>query len=514
MALRYVSVWNGEHGWQPTTAEAIAASQSGRRQFRCEICGQVAEHRNGEKNRPCFAHYRNSNPCVDKMTSRGGNGYSTSNPLGFSLPFRVRICGSDITASIGFLPMALDDGILPVKIFVNNQEIRRYTDPSRFSPEKTTYLSVGDALAEQYQLSYNEEKNFKHYWPLLVDGVSQSGTLFRRDGDMDDEETITIKRLPRRANVVVGKEYMLFSGTKNLHTPSDVTQSLYRPAMVRGGYWIHRVMAMRLSWDADAFFRFFDARLTDLTAELTEIYPFAARSPLVLIHTAEQVWFYKSKGDIAGHLEVFPQKSVTDQGQQIFAVGSDLQQILSVSRFEGRTSVLRYLMLRKVKEIPYAPRQTFVQVFDERDNEIKSGDYATLPAHRTLSVRAEFDGHIDVLKDGFLINRISIDNADSKTHFDVEYNRTYRIYQGGDRVFELSYHSRRKSEAFNDEVTLQKLKTFKGQPVPIVHTFGAIAVRLKDMPKTKIWIMRQLHLGVMDKQAKDFIQQIVREVEA
>ena len=164
-------------------------------------------------------------------------------------------------------------------------------------------------------------------------------------------------------------------------------------------------------------------------------------------------------------------------------------------------------MLRKVSDIPFPVRNVSVSVFDNDNNGIEAGHYETLPTKRTLSALAEFDGYIDVLKGGFLSDRIKI-KGDEKVFFDVDLNRTYRFYQGTDCVYELSYHRSQKNKALNDDETLRRLKSFKGHPVSISHTFGAVAMRLENLPQTRIWVMRQLHLGVMDKQAKEYIQRL------
>jgi len=390
---------------------------------------------------------------------------------------------------------------IPVKIYADNSsnEIRCFSEISRFDPDKISYLSIGNKLAKEYRISYATEGLHKHFWPLLVNGFGDEGVLF---------DAKRGERIPDRGYVYVNREYLLFLPSRYWYRPSVTDVSVDNHGDI-SGYKIYLVKATNISDDSRDFFMKYKARLTDQPATLTPLYPFGARSPHVLHHTAEQIWFHKTEG----YMKLYPETNPRDNDLQTFALATRTAscQILSLSHFERYSISFRYIVLRKLSDIPYTPRKASVQIFDDRDNEIVPGTSDTLPVKRTLYVRAEFDGHIDVLKNGFLINRMTLDADGRKTRLDnIDYNRVYRIYQGADCACELSYYRNRKSGSISDEDTLQKLKTFKGQPAPVSHTFGAIAARLENMPQTSIWIMRQLRLGVMDKQAKNFIQQLVR----
>lgn len=245
--------------------------------------------------------------------------------------------------------------------------------------------------------------------------------------------------------------------------------------------------------------------MTDNPAELTEVYPFAIKSPHILHYSAEQAWFYKSDGFV----DIYPANKFLEHKKQFFSVKGNFEQILSISRFENRSSVLRYVMLRKVDEadMPVPNRSPEVQVSNDKCEVVFAGVYSVLPKGRALSVEAEFDGHIDVLRSDSVVNRIKLKGGEH-TIFDVEQNRTYRIYQGLDCVYELTFTTKKAVDGITDFKVFRKLSSYTGQPMAITHAFGAVASRFGDMPRTKAWLVTQIHSGQIDRRAKAYIQQI------
>ena len=508
MPLTNVSMWSPKHGWQGIRADEVASSYPDwgpYPTFLCELCDQYVTFVKGEVVVSHFKHGWNSDDCIEKASHSSivyYREYWHKNPLGFSLPLRIRIKDDkSIEVFIGFLPLPQGqlERALPVKIYAGNslKEIRCFSDILRFDPDKISYLSVGNTLANEYQISYatSTEESRKHFWPLLVNGFSDAGVLF---------DAKRGKRIPNRGYVYVNREYLLFLPSRTCYR-SPATDVRVDDRGVISGYRLFLVKATNISNNSRDFFLKYKARLTDQPAKLTLLYPFGARSPHVLHHTAEQIWLHKTEG----YMNLRPETNPRDSDLQAFALAARTAscQILSLSHSERYAISFRYIVLRKVSDIPYIPSKVSVKIFDDNGKKIEPGNYETLPAKRTLSVRARFDGHIDVLKDGFVIDRIKLDSDSKRTPLDIEYNRVYRIYQGGDCACELSFREP-ENTSFNDTETLQKLKTFKGQSVPVSHTFGAVAAKLENMPQTRLWLMQQLHLGFMDKQAKNFIQQL------
>ena len=378
--LTRISIWDDERGWKIITANQASVmypyglgQANLSKRFLCEVCGQYANFVAGGYQQAHFRHNRNSKDCEHKSTTY--NSIYLTNPRGFSLPLKVIISDNAIDVQIGFLPIpenylqALSQATSHLTINANNMELAQFNiDSSRFATNRVEYLSVGNKLAEQYKLSYsNTVRQLNVYWPTIVDGISKQGTLFDYESG---------KRLPRNANVVVGRIYLLIT-QKTIYAfrSSDITINTERTI---GSYNIYRVKANNLSRTADDFFRQYGTRLTDAPANLTLLYPYAIRNSHVITHTAEKVWFHKTDGFV----EVYPQ-NLKPQAE-VFSVNSGFQQVLSLSRFEDNVSVLRYILLRKVRSMSIPIAIFSVNVQNNRGETINAGVYATLPPKREL----------------------------------------------------------------------------------------------------------------------------------
>jgi hypothetical protein len=494
-------MWIENHGWQrttPTKARAVyphgLARANDSQQFLCEICGQYANFVVGDCQQPHFRHNRCSKECEQKTTSV--RNYYTTYPRGFSLPLKAIIKGNSIDVLIGFLPIS--DALIQnggSLLIMAEKKILRHFDIniSRFSSERVAYLSVGNTLAAQYSLSYPKEIS-NDYWPTVVDGFAAQGTLF------DSESG---KRLPRNANVAVGKQYILFVRQHSpVYSKEDVDISAKQTV---GKYDFFFVKALCISRSADDFFRRFGCRLTDNPSVLTLLYPFAIRSSHVITHVANKVWFHKT----SGFVEVYPQN--LKPKSECFSVKSGFQQILSVSRFEDNTSVLRYTMLRKVVNISYNSRIPSLEVTDIYGLAIEGGEHDKLPRDRQFNVASTFDGCVDVIQDEFIVNKIFMPGGE-KIVIDVDFNRHYRVYIGLDRVYDICFARKQHSKIIDDQKLLVKLQGFKYEPISITHSFGAVSNRIMDYmdyPKTVFWLKNQLATGIIDRKVKQYLQKVL-----
>ncbi len=510
-SLTHISIWDDRHGWQHTTVQSasdlfpytVSASEKA---FLCELCGQYATltkqgRQTSPLRKPTDRHFRHTvgeKYCEEKTTSY--NSYYITNPRGFSLPLRVKVSNGAIDISIGFLPIAENfiqtlskiNGKLIIK--ANNKELRQYNiDVSRFSAEHIAYLSVGNNISKEYQIVYPDMvKRLNMFWPTLVDGIDKQGTLFDYESG---------KRLPRNANVVVGKVYLLFlDGRMYPPLPNDITINKIDNV---GSFKIYEVCAKCISHPADEFFRRYNCRLTDNPAVLTLLYPFALKSSHVYTHTSDKVWFHKTNGFV----EVYPQSYVPDT--DIFAVNGGLQQLLSVSRFENNTSVLRYTMLRKVQSISREPKAIHISVCNNQGKAIEAAVYNVLPPNREIHIVPEYDGFVEIVKNSDVVNRTIIKNG-IKSIIDVEYGGIYRVYQGLDCVYQVEYTYKKNNWLLTDDELLAKLQRYKYEPIPITHSFVVIAERMNNFPKTNLWLRKQIANGKISRYAERVLHKLMR----
>ena len=501
--LTRISMWDDEHGWKRITANHASTmyphgfgKANHTQRFLCEVCGQYANFIAGGSQQAHFRHNRNSKDCEQKSTSY--NSIYLTNPRGFSLPLRIVFTNDTMDVQIGFLPIpeaylqTLSQAASYLTVKANHMDLAQFNiDSSRFASNHVEYLSIGNNLAEQYKLSYpNTFRQLNVYWPTTVDGINRQGTLFDHESG---------KRLPRNANVIVGKDYLLVTQSViHMFQLSDVVISNERTI---GSYRIYKVKARNLSRTADNFFRQYGGRLTDSPANLTLLYPFAIQNSHVITHTAEKVWLHKTNGFV----EVYPQnlKSKAD----IFAVSSGIQQVLSLSRFEDNASVLRYVLLRKVPSISASSVDFGMDVVNNCGEAISAGVHTVLPPNREIYITSAFDGYVEVFVDYYTEQKIALKGG-TRTVIDVEPNRGYRIYQGLNLVSEITYSRNRQSQHVSDDDIFMQLQKFKGNEAPVTQSYGSIASRLNGLPKTIMWLRQQITGGMLDSRAKELLQSI------
>ncbi|GHU55275.1 hypothetical protein AGMMS49975_16860 [Clostridia bacterium] len=379
-------------------------------------------------------------------------------------------------------------------ITANEKRLCQYNiDSSRFSSERITYLSIGNDIYEKYGIVCPIDIP---YWSPVVDGFNKNGTLFDYESG---------KRLPQNANVVVEKYYHLILREHFcLHHSNDVVVDKENSI---SGYSIYKVQALKISKSASDFFMRFSCRLSDKPAILTLLYPFAVKSSHIITHTAERVWFHKTNGFV----EVRPKNYESNYNSDVFSVDSgfqQFQQIIYVSRFEDNTSVLRYAMLRKVETIEYPTRMIDFRVYDNHGISIEDGEYDGLPPNHELNFVAEFDGFARIYKDGVTINKVSV-KAGEKAVVNVIHGCKFHLYQGLDCIYEISFVHKKQETKLSDDKLIVALKNFTGDYVNLTHSFGAIAERLTDFPKTTIWLRNQIKNGKIDRRAKLYLQSIL-----
>jgi hypothetical protein len=349
-------------------------------------------------------------------------------------------------------------------------------------------------VAEKYRIDSGGKVD-KNIWPPIVEGIYAKGSLFDKTSG---------KRLPRNANVEVGKEYLLIT-KRNFYGNSYRDIEIRRTNQI-DNYFIYTVKATALSRLAANFFLELGARLTDTPAELSQIYPFVLRGSHIILHESIKIWFHKTDGFV----DTFPSGDAKAQNQTIFAIRGETQKILSLSRFEGRTSVLRFMVLRRdsmgFRDAISRVQQIGVCVVDCNGIEFGDGLFPNLPKDRELLVAAEYDGYIDVVgvTSKFVTKRLSLKNGE-KTRVTVSFNNKYRIFQGLDCVREIVFMREQKSSIISDEQMLMMLKRFSLRKIPIQHTFGAIATKMENLPMSRLWVMKQIRQGQIDKSAKEYL---------
>jgi hypothetical protein len=191
----------------------------------------------------------------------------------------------------------------------------------------------------------------------------------------------------------------------------------------------------------------------------------------------------------------------------MFAVSGSIKQILSLSRFEEHTGVLRYIMLRKVSSISQPIKAPKVTVVDSKNSVVPPGESKVLPQKRFISVTPEYDGMIKVFKGELEIDRVPLKGGCAAC-VDVDWNRSYRIYQGLDCVYKISFKRPKAAKVISDDDILKLLSGLKGKEVSVSHSLGSLSGKLADMPKTRIWLLKRIRTGKIYDSAIKILSQL------
>lgn len=159
----------------------------------------------------------------------------------------------------------------------------------------------------------------------------------------------------------------------------------------------------------------------------------------------------------------------------------------------GRSQPLeRVIVWRGVSNVGVAvPR---VEVKSMSGEIIIGGVYSKLPKDFRLRVFAEFDCRVIVRRKNITENKF----YDAKEFFDIpdiKFGTAIKIFQGLDCVWSAAYVREVKGISAADEELFLKLERGRGKKIPIPHTWGSFADKLKAYPKVQRWLYKALRAG-------------------
>jgi hypothetical protein len=253
---------------------------------------------------------------------------------------------------------------------------------------------------------------------------------------------------------------------------------------------------------ADFFLRF-GARLTDKAATITHLWH-RQSILLMLSFIVVQKYIYNKT---EGHIDIYPptRQLVSGHNSLLFSVDGWSQKILTFSRIEKCTNVLRYLLLRPIEHINRHHYSHKVSVQDKEGIAIEQGIRKNLPSGKIICVKPDYDGFVETVKNDTVISRLPLDGGQTLI-IHVEYNWSYRIYQGLDQVWAASFVREKRNKNQNDHEIFNTLAGFRGQEIIISHTFGAIADKMADLPRTKLWLLKKLRHSTIPRQAFNWLK--------
>ena len=347
-----------------------------------------------------------------------------------------------------------------------------------------------------------EEPTIAH--PLRI-CVGQNDFHFERDGKYLSTAEVIGKldgalfsttsgaQLPPDSDVRLGKQYYLLTTQGLNDVPGSVEVARLMRRSVGGRRWmLYSVKAKALTLEAANFFLRYRCRLTDKPIAIRVLHPLYVLDDRIVLHDARTMFFH-IEGN-APKFGVFPRAqrrvllSAAD-GKLIEVDCNERQQLLAA----GRMQPLRCLYLRR--EMPtFELAMPTVEVTDVAGDRIVDDVSHVLPRDRVLRLRAEFDGYVELERDGYVEDRIEL-RADEPTDvIEINFGLTIKIFVGLDCVRVIRYE-RSENDSASDEETYRRLERGLGRLILISHAWGALLDRLKDYPLVAGWLRKTIRAG-------------------
>ena len=246
-------------------------------------------------------------------------------------------------------------------------------------------------------------------------------------------------------------------------------------------------------------------RLTEKPAAMTPLWPPAVCSPYVVYHQQPDLYVHTEGSSIT--MECYPYTSretiEADEGKVVkLKLGiSTPRQLVSI----GRNTTLRFMYLWHRNLDMTAPRPNII-ITNEKGEVVKE---EIIYNHCELYVKSDIDLIVQINDSERVINRYLID-AERTSYVSLKPGQQIRFLAGNDLLRMIECRGPERShEGIQDEALLQRLKQLKLQGNRPYRS-GAILEKLRNYPKTKQWLSKQIRQGKADKRMVEEIRRITK----
>ncbi len=510
MALTHVCVWK-DNKWNSVSLEAAVKQyergvSSKNSPFSCEICGQKVTLAVGPK-RKYFKHEVKSD-IQDKECEDRSKQYETSGfgKISHNLPIRLNVKDNDFTFEMGFisLPVELDSNAAIIITANSKNGTAEYKySAERLNENGTTYLSVGNYIAQEYTVKFENVNNIniiRKYWPEKIHGIDPVGTVFDRQ---------TGKMLPRDADVCVDREYYILTMDPNLYVNGVLVNKKAEKIENRFEKWfLYSVTAQKYLKSVAEFFMNYHCRLTENPAQIQMLWPAHSDISNFLYHNekANSLVFIHISGNVK-NIKTDPQRytfdyELDDAKLISFRINDGIQYIAA-----GRIEVLRYCYLQK-KERKSITELPNVSVVDLKGLQLTERVYDRLPYKNSVVVVPTVDGYLTVRKKGRIIYKTKLKSGERCEINNISFGQEISVYQGLDIVWKTEFKKIIAESVVDEELLLRNLKNCRGKNVKISHYVGSVAEYLQNMPKIKSWLHSKIKRGYIEEDALKMIRDI------
>lgn len=504
--LTHVVHWNGRE-WEPITARKAAIKTNWQSVsvhsglFMCELCHQKVTLV-AEGNRvPFFRHSRgeDNKNCPERTILANGGEAIVINSDNLPAPLRLKVNFADqkVCMELGLLavPKEVLRKCFNRKITIASSGQRKYVyDMERLKRRGITYVEVGRYPAEKY--SIHMDPALKEYLPSIVKGVPNEGAVF--DGEKG-------KMLPQDADVRVGRKYYILkkAGMKNVQKQRNIE---IVPVMNIGKKWqIYEVMATRYSEEAAQFFMEFQCQPTERPVKLKVIWPLYKKEPYIIKHNKTDTVIFAQGNHVK--VRAYPEfkldnHAIIDSKKFIVDVKNSFRnQVI----FAGRSSILKYMYLWK-EELNDTSKWPQVTVKDIRGHVLVPGIDNRLPSKGRICITCPVDGFFVHRHKNQIVEKRDLYAGERCDLKDIQYEDCISIFQGLDKIYEISF-GEQNSDTENDEtLILRKLSGMWGQKILISPVFGTMVTKLTPYPGLQRWVIQQIRQGYIYEKALRFLK--------
>lgn len=521
MALTHVCMWKDGKGYQRVDVKEAAAiypntvsANSGI--FVCELCGEpVLFTKSGDGPNARIRHFRHSRSeetkaCEDRQTKLEVLWSKQLTSLGnHTLPVRIKVKDGRIQFSIGFPAFPEGCSAHCRQIFISTgvgEQTYVYSAADRLNGAGITYLNAGEAPAETYALSYSDaSENLNDYWPAEVQGVNPNGTFFEI---LVGDQTLGRMILPQRKVSAQKSYYFLKKG--QINHPSDMCMENVCIDR-KNGWYLYRIWNIRFAKLSARFFLKYGLFLTESAVDFYPLWPVFLQSPYVFYYRKQNAYrsgggplYFFLEGDRA-RIAMYPWERMLSSlpcgnGKLVEIPPKERAQLVSL----GNSGALGYFYL---VQRPLHTRGCQAEVVIRTDEAALQKEdeleiYRKLPSRKRLWIKGAYDGRIIRRRDGAVFDIQFLRAGEEVCISDIRFSEEIEIWQGLRRVRCLCFEIvEKEQDRAEEDALLFRLHGCRGEEIPVPHSLGAAAGKLKAYPKLKWWLLEKIRKGRMPREA-------------
>ena len=520
MPLTHVCEWDPKTGYRRITVEEASAKFSSytvpveKGLFVCELCAQKIGLTKARKDTGTryFYHSRGEQDktCEDRQQSYD-RPIATLNE--HVLPIRIEISGNTFILQLGFfLPQKISAQDLrceKIRIAADSHKPPYEYSFDRISSAGITYLNVGNCPSRVYGIEYVQPSiGLKKFWPTQVPGINPNGALFDKESG---------KLLQTGGKASVRKTYYLMQrGTIGFHSDINVKEVRRFQVVTFEWWYLYEISSQRFSERAAQFFLQRSIFLSETPLDFYPIWPAYVADPYFIYHDQEEIFFYLAGtyADLKSYPITSeypaPKSEPIEDGRLVKIFASSREQLLSL----GVSGALGFSYLLQ-QDLNMRGTVPLVTVKDFEENILEQDLYTNIPKKKGVSISAPFDGKVILLQNGKVQKELLLAGEGATTVYPISLGMEIKIYQGCDCVRTVTFQKETLScdSRIADQELIEKLSACHDTPISVSHSFGAIAEKLRNYPKTKHWIYKAIHKGALPRTAYNLLIRYAETIE-